>query len=243
MSILSTEYGLGTYLANEGHLLIRTDSFDRDQGLRGIIAIHGHGASATVWTPGNFVGDHALYLAKGGNLVLSIDAAGPATWANDACMSAIDSAFTYLTTTLGCLSDKVGVMGWSMGGLAAMNWLKRNPSKVTKVVVWAPGLNIDYFYDNNPTSKTEIDAAYGGSGHAQYAGHNPQDDAASYSGLGVPVHIYQGTADSTVPPSQATAFIAAVNDSNYVLHSKTGAGHATIFNYVPVTETLRNLAG
>ncbi len=241
MSSVITEYGIGDYLANESHLLIRSGKFNRGQGLRGVIAIHGHGATSTVWTPGNFIGDHALYLAKGGCLVLSIDAGGTAAWANDAAMTAVDNAFTYLTTTLGCMTDKVCLLGWSMGGLTALNWLKRNPSKVKSIVTFAPAFNMDYFYDNNGTSKTEIDTAYGGTGHAQYAGHNPQADVVSYNGLGVKVHIYQGTADTTVPPAQAPTFISAVNDSNYILHSISGAGHSTVLNMVPFTDTLRNM--
>lgn len=241
MNRISTEYAVAAYLANESHLLIRSDGYDRGQGLRGIIAIHGRGATSTVWTPGNFVGDHAKYLAIGGNLVLSIDAGGPATWANDASMTAVSSAFTYLTTTLGCMTDKVCLLGWSMGGLVALNWLKRNPSKVKNIVMFAPALDMDYFYDNNATYASEINTAYGGTGHSQYAGHNPQQDVASYTGLGAKVHIYQGTADATVPPSQASTFITAVNDGNYILHSVSGADHTTVLNTVPFTDTLRSM--
>lgn len=239
MSIIATEYGIGTYLANESYLLVRSGNYNRGQGLRGVIAIHGRNANSLVWTPGNYIGDHAKYLALGGYLVLSIDAGGTVPWANNTAMAAVDSAFTHLTTTLGCMPDKVCLLGWSMGGLTALNWLKRNPSKVKNLVAFAPGLNLDYFYDNNSTHAAEIDAAYGGSGHAQYSGHNPQADAASYTGLGAKVHIYQGTADATVPSSQASTFISAVNDSNYTLHSINGAGHTTIFNMVSFTDTLR----
>ena len=119
-----------------------------------------------------------------------------------------------------------------MGGLASLNWIKRNKSKVRAAVVWAPATDIAYFHDTSAGKATyapEIEADYGGAGSwaANIVGHSPIGEPVNYRGL-PPIRIYQGDADTTVLPSQTQAFVSAVNDPNMVLHTVAGADHTTV---------------
>lgn len=225
---VATTYGVGTYRATEGYMLL-TDKRGTTN-YHGVIACHGHGASAVVFQPGTFVSAHVEALARARHSVLSVDAAGPTAWANDTAMAALDDAYTYLRG-LGA-PVKVGLIGWSMGGLTALNWLKRNPAKVDRVTLWAPAVNLAYHY---PLDTAEINAAYGGVTAAQFAGHDPQADAllGAYTGLGATVDIYHGALDVAVPIAHSAAFVAACADPNVRRYVAANADHVTIFDAFP----------
>lgn len=163
---IKTEYSLGTYAAGEGQYLIVNKETPRDGTRRGILCLHGHGADATVFTPGAqsntfAVGNHARALAEAGFIVLSIDAGGPAPWANDPSMTAITAAHTWLTGAGGAKTGVVGLVAWSMGGLNAFNWAKRNPATVSAMELFAPVTDLDYFH-GLANFQTDIDIAYSG---------------------------------------------------------------------------------
>lgn len=164
---MKTEYAAGIYAANEGQYLLVGKDTPRDGTRKGIICLHGHGADATVFTPGalsnSFApGNHARALAQAGYIVLSIDAGGPAPWANDVAMTAVTNAHTWLTgVSGGAKTGEVGLVGWSMGGLTALNWAKRNPSLVGAMELFAPATDLDYFY-TVPGFQTNLDIAYSG---------------------------------------------------------------------------------
>jgi pimeloyl-ACP methyl ester carboxylesterase len=162
MSLL-LEYSVGLYAAGESQYLLRDRSTPINNTRRGVICLHGHGADSTVFMPGapgasSIPGNHARALAEAGFIVMSIDAGGKYTWASDACMSSMTSAYNWLTTTGGAKPDKVGLIGWSMGGLSALNWMKRNSSLVSGVELFAPATELDYFY--NGSYRDEVDFAY-----------------------------------------------------------------------------------
>ena len=164
---IKTEYALGVYAAGEGQYLLVDKDTPRNGTRSGILCLHGHGADATVFTPAAHTnsfapGNHARALAEAGFIVLSIDAGGPAPWANNASMSAVSNAYTWLTgATGGAKPATVGLVGWSMGGLAALNWAKRNPTLVGAMELFAPATDLDYFY-TVPGYQTNLDIAYSG---------------------------------------------------------------------------------
>lgn len=220
---------------------------------RAIIAIHGHGADASVWTPGWPGARHAQALADAGYYVVSIDAGGPATFNNKAAMDAITSAYGYIIGTLGIAESKVGLFGWSMGGGNSLQWIKENPSKVWACLIWAPLTDLDYHlgYPPDPAPGSEAYLAYGTPIYPtnNYAlnstGHKIADEYPTWRNK-CPIRIIQGTADTTVPMSKSQAFINGVNAApgspapNIVdMVLLTGSDHTTLFANYPLDETLK----
>jgi alpha-beta hydrolase superfamily lysophospholipase len=212
--------------------------------------LHGHGADAYTWQP-HILGPGAVTrgLAERGWVAIADDFGGATPWANDAAMGDADVVHTFATTTsgpfmTGCL-PQVDLCGWSMGGLTALNWIKRNPGKVHRAVLWAPATRIAYFHDTNSGFATEIEADYGGAAawQANIAGHEPVVDAAMFRGLGVPIRIYHGDADTTVPLAHSQEFVADVNDPNVTLHVLPGGTHTNLFGLVNIEDVADFLWG
>ena len=238
---IRTLYGTSLYQSGEASLLIYRKDTLFNGTAKGILAFHGHGASAAVFTPeatGNTfaIGTHAAALAEAGYIVASIDAGGGVAWGNSAAMTAVTNAYDWLTSTVGAATGKVGLLGWSMGGLTALNWAKSNKPKVATCYLFAPATDLDYFHDN-ATYTAEIDAAYGGNYAINSVGYNPIDDASTFTNAGIPMRLLHGTADAMVPPAQTTTYVAAVNDSEVTEKVLTGAGHTGQFGYISVDET------
>lgn len=193
---------------------------------RGIIACHGRGADATQWEPGWNVGDHSQAIADAGMIVLSIDAGGTLTYGNDTAIASVTAAYNYLTGTLGCTA-KVGLLGWSMGGLVCLNWLKSNMAKVSRALLFAPATDLDTLH-NNATYTAEIDTAYGNNYAVNAAGHKPLAEPATWRGA-PQIRIVQGTADTTVPKSMSEGFRDAVADPSVEL-VEVGGDHQGVFS-------------
>jgi pimeloyl-ACP methyl ester carboxylesterase len=203
---IKTEYGLGIYAVSEGQYLVVNKDTPRDGTRRGVLCLHGHGADATVFTPGAqsntfAVGNHARTLAEAGFIVLSIDAGGPAPWSNDPSMTAITAAHTWLTGAGGAKAGIVGLVGWSMGGLNALNWVKRNPTLVSGVELFAPASDLDYFH-GLANFQTEIDIAYSGqttstSGSGTVNGTPSTVNVGSTSGFGATGQFGIGVPNTT----------------------------------------------
>lgn len=233
---IATSWGQGRYLAGEGELFI-TSRIHRlgETGRLGIIALHGRGANGLTWSPGWSGGDHVAELAND-FIILSPDAGGTLTWGNNTAMSAIDAAYTYLRGTLGANgSTKIGLMGWSMGGLNALNWLKRNPEKVACTWLWSPMTNLGAAQAGAYTA--EINTAYSGNYATNSVGHDPIVDAADYQGLGR-IHLCHATNDSTINVTQSRDWVAAVNDPNVDLAETNTGGHTGLFTSWPTVDTL-----
>lgn len=255
-----SRYEVGQYAAGEAHLLTTSERARRDGSEWAVIAIHGHGGDATQFeTLTAYQGAHVDALANAGLLVYSIDAGGIHTWSNDTAMSAISSAYSWITDPAkgGAKAGKVGIMGWSMGGGNSLNWIKRNAAKVARAWLWVPESDLDFFHGTpgyTPSYATggialggyaaEIDAAYGGNYAANAPGHKIRDEYASWNGLGVPITIAHAVDDGTIPIAQnRDAFVPGVNDPNVTFRSVPGGGHDGLFNYVPTDEVVAFYAG
>lgn len=106
---------------------------------------------------------------------------------------------------------KVTLYGVSMGSLTVLNWARNNPSKVNRVVCIIPALNLSDFHAN-PTYTAEIEAIYGG---APPSTHSPHANAAAYSGIGFPIHLFYSSNDSMADPARVVSFAAASGASIY----------------------------
>lgn len=233
-----SQYGNLGSLGEDAALIYRHG--DNFSGKPWVIALHGQGANPTLYLPAQpFYGDDTSAWAESGMVVLAPDAAGSTSWGNNASLSALDNLYTWATGTLG-LASTCAVHGVSMGGIVGLNWIRRNTSKVRAAAFRAPVTDLDFFHDN-ATYTAEIDAAYGGNYAANSPGHNPIDDFALYQGLGIPIKIFQGDSDPTVPLSQSQNFVAAVNDPNITLTVIVGGVH-NLGNVISSTTTTQLLA-
>lgn len=248
------QYAIGKYQTGEGQLRLSAQDAKFDGTEHGILVMHGHGGDATQFDMlTSYQGAHTEALADAGFIVLSIDAGGPATWGNDAAMTAGLNAYNWLVGAGKAKAGKVGVMGWSMGGLNSLNWIKRNASKVAGAWEWCPATDLDYFhgtsgytpaYDHTGNMffgnwASEIDGAYGGAYSTASAGHRIRDEYASWHGLGIPIRVAHADNDQTIPVAQnRDGFVAGVNDPNVTFREVTTGDHTGLFNYVPTSEVV-----
>jgi dienelactone hydrolase len=182
-------------------------------GLRAVIACHGHGGSDVQESQGGpFVG-HPEYWADRGYVVGMVSTGD--TWLNSVAMSDITTLYDYLMT-LGPVSTKVGLLAWSMGGGHALRWLIENPTKVAAGYLCSPLTDLNWAHAANTTYATEIDAAYGGNFAANGAPRAPINNPASFRG-GPKLLIAHAQNDSTLPRSQTDTFVSAVNDQSVTM--------------------------
>lgn len=241
MSIRHTR-GIGYSAAapNEGQLLVRHKATPLDGTAPAILCCHSHNATLDQYTPGvpsdADPGWHVWMLAQAGYVVLAVEAAGIAPWSNAAAMARIDDAYTYAMAQ-GARPGKVGVMGYSMGGLTALNWIKRNAGKVDRAWLWAPVTDLDWARTQGAWG-AEINAAY----PSGSAGFNVHDEPQSWRGL-CPITLAHAADDTLVPSSQTDAFVAAVNDPLVTKRPVASGGHVDLFHNVPEAETVRFFRG
>lgn len=160
MAITSTR-SVGTYRVSE----ICVGFFPRlyQPGTRrGIIYCHSVGADGDQ----GFGSDKSLALAQAGYPVISCDlgaaAYSGATWGNDDSITAMDSAFTYLTTVFGARTDVVGIHGISMGATTGLAWARQNLASVFAATFGIPCLDVDDIYQNDKGGlQAGIATAYG----------------------------------------------------------------------------------
>jgi alpha-beta hydrolase superfamily lysophospholipase len=149
---------------------------------------------------------------------------GGQVWGNDTAQTRVGDAIAYMTGgEFNAKTDKVLLLGVSMGGMLALNWARANPSKVAAIILFYPAVNLQWIHDNGGAATTE--AAYGGSlasFNAAVAAHDPLQHTAEYAG--VPIQMWYSDADTVVGTANQQAFLAAV--SGIESHLLPGAGHA-----------------
>lgn len=167
-------------------------------------------------TPANVISgttsELARRLALDFGVALTSSAPTGLSYGNDAAIAAVTSTRSaQIQTALECRSDKVALVGRSMGGCQALNWARQNLSAVACIALICPLVNLVDAHDR--VFEAEIDAAYGS--HAAYlAGlstHNPMAYAAELSGI--PIKIWYATDDTSVLQADVLAFTAAVGAS------------------------------
>lgn len=253
-----TAYGTGYSLTSpsEAQLLGRRKEDPRNGTVPLILGLHGHGGGAQQYTPWNLPNAggpvyHVYKLIEAGYMVLGIDAGGPTAWSDQAAMDRITDALNWAGTQ-GLRVGRVGVMGWSMGSFTALNWMKRNPSRVACAWLWTPASDLDFFYNvgytpsygnaNNVVPGTqytqEILDAYGGS-YANSAGFRIHDEPASWRGI-APMRLAHAPDDGTIPMEQSQSFVAAVNDPQVTFRQVPSGGHTNLFVNVPPLEVIQH---
>lgn len=204
-----------------------------------ILAIPGHGSTPNVWDQGSLHGQHLAALAEAGYIVLVVDQQN--LWSSDARMTELSLAVAYAQAPapagLGCKPGQIGLYAMSLGGGEALNYAKRHLSQIAAVWLFCPATDYDYHYANGYGA--ELDAAYGGNYAANKTGHVPIADASTFDGAGLPIHIVQGSADTTVLPAHTSAYVAAASDANVRQEVAPGATHVNVPHFVSPSDIVK----
>lgn len=162
-------------------------------------------------------------LAAAGVPVIAGDFAGQA-WGNDTVLARIDAAWALGKTLFPTArTDKLLLIGGSMGGAATSRYSQKYPGKVAAHLGLIPLLDLLAFYAANPANQAEIAAAWGvATGAALPAAADNASGAAKQAG--VPTLLGYSTVDTVVRPAWVTAYAAKIGARTIV--TDTTAGHS-----------------
>lgn len=202
-----------------------------------IIGCHGRNGDAVQYSPVSPLGPLAWYLVDNGRYaLLSVDHARINSWLDPDGIRAMDDALAYLTT-LGFYTTRVGLMGWSMGGGLALNWAKRNPSRVSGVWCWNPVTDLRFFHDTSGS----YTPAYPGTGATQAPTGWPAEIdtafAASTTSSGSVTIPASGGAGVTVTVANAKGFTDQYRGATLGYAQATTTTPAGTFTYTSKDDT------
>jgi hypothetical protein len=160
-------------------------------------------------------------IALAGFVVLSGDFGGLDTFGNDACLTALENAWTWLKASGLCATDKVILSGASMGMLSISRFAADHESETAGMNGWIPALDIEYLRTNDTLGlRDTINTAWGlapGSTESTVA-VPARGNAMSRAGevTSIPTHLWYSSADVVMPESSYDTYTAA--QSSAVLH-------------------------
>lgn len=193
-------------------------------GRCGVVLVHGSGNPQEFVDP---VGQPsslklAAALAGAGIPCVAGDFGGQ-TWGNDTVLARIDAARAVLQGKFPTMrTDKVCLLGISMGGWAVTRYCELYPSKVAACVGLIPLCDGVAFYNANTGAvATEIGNAWGVTAPAALP---PRADNAANASLAASVPWLAGysSVDTTVLPAWVTAYTAAVGGTAIITDSTYG---------------------
>ncbi|HVX24074.1 MAG TPA: alpha/beta fold hydrolase [Candidatus Saccharimonadales bacterium] len=240
MSVIEVaESGVGVYgTAGDSSIVMYDSGRTSHKGL--ILALHGRSLTSLTWGPitSGTAYEHVRALVRAGYVVISGDAAGTTAWSSPAAMTAVNNMKNYGLTRFG--GTKYACMGFSMGGLTALNVQKRD-SACLGSMMWSPCTDLSWAYGPagytpaygggvsplQATYQAEINTAFS-CNTSTYAtatnGYRIYDEYSTWSSLG-PVKIIHADDDATVPIAQIKAFVNGVNAPQVSLHELASGGH------------------
>lgn len=155
------------------------------------------------------------------------DLGGLSTWGNDASIAGVDSLVSYMGANFGTKTARVAIYGTSMGGLTALNWAMRNPTKVVAVGLTAPAVALQGIHDRDPIGLASlIETAY--TNQAGYLAALPTHDPSHANNrdviraLGPRTRIWYSTDDNVIAASEILAYAGW---SGCALDSMGAIGH------------------
>jgi pimeloyl-ACP methyl ester carboxylesterase len=189
-------------------------------GRRVVIACHGQLQATLAWLSPGTPGQYGIVqsLAAAGFVVIGGYYDGP-MWGNDAAVADIE-AFRVWAGTLGCVNDKVLLVGASMGHYDAAMYAAAHPDRVAAIASIIPGIDIDDVRDNNKANARDyVNTAWGtpagstSATNALPAAAKLLDPAkvAAVASAGAPIKMYYSTADTVILPSSVPAYRDAIN--------------------------------
>lgn len=237
MRPLHTTFAVAASHPTDAHFLIRRGREDRDA--RGVMCLHGWGTLAKHYIArpvvnGVMSGQWWAY-AERGFPVLCPDAAGAATFWNQAAVDAVATVIGWFQNQPGVIDGPVHLVGNSMGGGLAVRVAKQHPELVSSLLLLNPALDGPDIYANVAEAAAAMDAAYGGSWATSLAADpliNPLANATALAATGIPVELYQSSDDPTTEPqfTQALhdALLAVDPDYPVTYHDVGATGHSHI---------------
>lgn len=129
----------------------------------GVVATHGASVPthfcSSAWPEANKI---VCNLANNGIPVIAGHMGGD-QWASDTHLSRIDAARVNMAARTGCRSDKIHLLGASMGAAGAVRYAINNPSKVASLTLLIPVSNLirNYRTDTPAGSRASIATAWG----------------------------------------------------------------------------------
>jgi pimeloyl-ACP methyl ester carboxylesterase len=182
--------------------------YDKGRGThRGIMHFHGRGGTANLFSPllwdvYEFV---HLKLADQGYRIIGHDCGGTDSWGNLVSINRSKSIMDLLSPQL---QDTMWyVIGYSMGGGAACNFMRVWKDRVAGASLFNPAVNVDWMHAGG-TYTAGIDAAYAAQGGwtASKNNHDPAIFGAQL--VGKKIFAYTGSQDVTVPSATITPALA-----------------------------------
>lgn len=225
MNHLELSVGRGIYAASENHALINYRGAKRDGSRYGVIYCHSHNNDIGEALVPGYVEPLLSRLAELGVLVVAATLGGASAWGNSTAKARVADAATFLAAQ-GAKSGKVGLVGFSMGGPTACNYMRQDTSKVAGALLIDPAVNMNRLHDSDISGgQAEIEAAYGGAAAwtAAKAASDPQTNAAAHAGP--PMHCYWDTGDTIITDADVTNFVAGVGATATKTNKTSGFGH------------------
>lgn len=196
--------GVGHYQASERSFGVANRMWKGDQSSRGLLYCPGLGATALTFmqSPHDPV---PRALAEAGVPSASFDFGGSALFGNDTARTRVGTARTYANTTWGWQTDKVLLIGGSMGGMTALRWALANPSLVAAIALFIPLVDVQDLYDNDRGGyASDVETAYGA---RPSDAQNPADNADDLAGI--PIKVWSSSDDDLCLQSTHGAFCTA----------------------------------
>lgn len=217
-----TSQSFGKYIPAENIVSCRTVGVPTGNA---VIFLHGYeinGYANWQTSPANVEIMQAL--CDQGCLVISIDAGGQSTWANDSAMNAISSAVDYVESEYGF--SRVSLLGQSMGGLNSLIWATQNSSRVNSVSTMISVVDLWSVHQIDAGFGSAIDAAYGGSYTEAAYGDTKNPMTMASNGLfnqSFPIQMWYGDSDELCLPSIAENFESILANVSAI---KVTGGHS-----------------
>jgi pimeloyl-ACP methyl ester carboxylesterase len=229
----AVSYGLGriTSAQNDAIWIPRSGA----RGKRAVVLCHGQLQTTLDWLSSTLPGQMSLptLLAGVGLVVVATDLNGP-NWGHTESVADIDAIRTYVGG-LGCATDKLLLVGASMGAYDALAYMATYPSRVAAMVGVIPAVDLDDIRDNNRggTTQANINTAWGlaaGSTSSTVplpAGANVSSPAvAAVIATSGPILLAYSTVDTTVIPATVTTFASRVGSTCTTVVADTTNGHS-----------------
>lgn len=225
-----TSYAVGQYRAGESSVTACPRSYPVNNTRRGVLVAHGAGETSLNWLNPLAVG--ALQaLTNYGYPCLACDFGTTTTnFGNDDSITATGAGWTFLKAGgINAKTDKVILVGGSMGALTALNWARQNLSQVACVVLLCPALDLNDAYANNRGGyQSAIGTAYGVTYPTPLPGlatHSPMAYAMGDLGS-LPIGLFPSDDDATASNTAACqTFAASGVGSNITVTSVGAIGH------------------
>lgn len=208
MTMVATSTEVGAYRTGERHSMWHHGLERFDGTSLAVLQPPSRGAVAAGWFAAPF-DQLPRAIASAGLIHLSIDGGGSCTWGNDDAAASLDDAAAY-AARIGARSDRVALLGVSMGAIPVLNWALRNRDRVAGIALVCPAVDLAHIHDRTARYfAEEIEDALGGPDRYRERVHqiSPIEFARSLRGL--PIAVWRSEDDDIIGDRKVRAFTRA----------------------------------